>query len=198
MPTRLFLVVLVTFCLRSAQGQGSYDWTDADALQPFEVYALASSMHTVDATPTQVINNPSPNQDLGFSPAGNASGARMGFVWRRADIGMLADLGFHKYSDHSGSTSLAPLLLGIRFYSGEQFRTSFFGEGLAGAYRWSVNSFNVKFTTVKGLVGGGGGMDIRLSRSVVFRLFELRILLAGARSGPLLTGSASTGLAWRF
>ena len=155
-------------------------------------------MKTVDASGTIIIRNPAPNQALGFTPSGLASGVRAGFVWRHENVGLVADLGFHKYSDRTGSTSLAPLMLGLRFYSEERFRTTFFGEGLAGAYRWTVNSGNVNFTTAKGIVSGGGGMDIRLTRHLVWRVFEIQIAIAGARIGPLLSGGPSTGLAYRF
>ena len=165
---------------------------------PFEVYGLASGMRTVDASGTVVIVNPGPNQPLGFTPTGIASGVRTGFVWRHENVGLLADLGFHKYSDRTGSTSLAPLMVGVRAYSDEHSRVSFFGEGLAGVYRWTVNSGNVNFTTGKAIVLGGGGMDIRLTRRLVWRVFEIQVGIAGARAGPLLTGGPSTGIAYRF
>lgn len=163
----------------------------------FEVYGLASGMKTVDATGTMVVTNPTPNQNFG-TPSGLASGVRTGFVWRHQNVGLVADLGYHEYSNRSGSTSLAPLTVGLRFYSEERFRTSFFAEGLAGAYRWTMNSGNVRFTTGKGIVAGGGGMDIRLTHHVVWRVFELQIAIAGAQNGPLLSGGPSTGIAYRF
>jgi hypothetical protein len=164
----------------------------------FEAYAPISGMGTIDASGTIVIRNPAPNPPLGFSPSGLASGVRTGFVWRHENVGLVADLGFHKYSDRTGSTSLAPLMVGLRIYSNEHFRTSFFGEGLAGAYRWTVNSGNINFTTGKGIVLGGGGMDIRLTRRLVWRVFEIQLGLAGSRTGPLSTGGPSTGIAYRF
>jgi hypothetical protein len=174
------------------------DWQETDSPAPFEVYGMASGMRTVDTTGTLIIKNPAPGQSLGFSPDGLASGARVGFVWRHDNVGLVADLGFHKYSDHTGSTSLAPLMLGLRVYSREQFRTSFFGEGLAGAYRWTERFSQTNFTTTKGIVAAGGGMDIRLTRRLVWRVFELQLAIAGARNGPLLTGGPSTGIAYRF
>jgi hypothetical protein len=57
---------------------------------------------------------------------------------------------------------------------------------------------NVNFTNGKGIVSAGGGMDIRLTRRLVWRVFEFQIGLAGARNGPLLTGGPSTGIAYRF
>jgi hypothetical protein len=197
---RLLLLVVSVGCL-AATSHAQYpaaDWPDADTPPPFEVYALASGMRTVDATPTLVIKNPAPNQSLGFTPSGVASGAQVGFVWRQDNIGLVADLGFHKYSDRTGSTTLAPLMLGIRVYSDEHFRTSFFGEGLAGAYRWTERADKANFTTVKGIVATGGGMDIRLTRRLVFRVFEIQLMIAGAGAGPLLTSRASTGIAVRF
>lgn len=197
---RLLLVVVAVGCLAgiSCAQHPAAGWQDTDARTPFELYALASGMRTVDATPTLVIKNPAPGQSLGFTPSGLASGARVGFVWRHENIGLVADLGFHKFSDRTGSTTLGPLMLGIRVYSDEHFRTSFFGEGLAGAYRWTENSKNANFTAVKGIVAAGGGMDIRLTDRLVFRVFEIQLMIAGARVGPLLTGSASTGIAVRF
>ena len=96
------------------------------------------------------------------------------------------------------AASLAPLMLGLRMYSDERFRTSVFGEGLAGAYHWTERSPTVNFTTVKGIVSVGGGMDIRLTRSVVFRVGEIQLMIAGARAGPALTVNASSGFAVRF
>lgn len=176
----------------------SYAQYAEDAPPPFEMYGLASGMKTVDATGTLAVVNPGPNLPLGFTPSGLACGARAGFAWRHERVGLVADLGFHKYSDRTGSTSLVPLMVGLRVYSDEHYRTSFFGEGLAGVYRWNVNSGNIHLTTGKGIVLAGGGMDIRLTRRLVWRVFECQIGLAGARNGPLSTGGPSTGIAYRF
>jgi len=190
-------VILLLFLLAAAvldaaaQSEEGY-WSG------LEVYGLASGMKTVDASGTVVINNPQPNQPLGFTPMGMASGVRTGLVWRHERVGLVADFGYHNYSDRTGSTSLAPVMAGLRVYSQEHVRTSFFGEGLAGAYRWTVNSGNVHFTAGKGIVAAGGGMDIRLTRRLVWRVLEFQIAIAGARYGPLLTGGPSTGIAYRF
>lgn len=164
----------------------------------FEFYGLASGMRTVDASGTIVIRNPGPNQSLGCTPTGIASGVRTGLVWRHENVGLVADVGFHKYSDRSGSTSLTPVRAGLRVYSEERFRTTFFGEGFLGMYRWNVRSGNVNFTTVKGIVSGGGGMDIRLTRHLLWRVLELEVAIAGARNGPLLTGGPSTGIVYQY
>ena len=197
MQRLLVLIGLIACACNSHAQYPSLDWP-SDEPPPFEVYALASGMGTVDATPALIIQNPQPGQDLGFTPKGFASGARAGFVWRHENLGLIADLGFHKYADRNGSTSLAPLMLGLRIYSHEQFRMSVFGEGLAGAYRWTERAEKANFTTVKGIVAVGGGMDIRLTRNVVFRVGEIQLMIAEARTGPLLTESASSGLAFRF
>ena len=191
---RLLLFVLIIGCLATL----AYAQSEEDTPPPFEVYGLASGMRTVDASGTIVIVNPGPNQPPGFTPSGLASGLRGGFVWRHENVGLVADLGFHKYSDHAGSTSMAPLMVGVRVYSNEHFRTTFFGEGLAGAYRWRMNSRTLNFTTGKAIVSGGGGMDIRVTRRLVWRVLEIQVAIAGARVGPLLTGGPSTGIAYRF
>jgi hypothetical protein len=198
MNLRVSSVLVALICTPFAQAQYEYDDSTTREAPRFEAYALASGLGTVDATPTIIIHNPAPGQRLNVTPTGVASGARAGFVWRYANIGLMADLGFHRYSDRTGSTTLAPLMLGLRFYSEERFRISYFGEALTGAYRWTERSPVASFTTVKGIVAGGGGMDIRLSQRLVWRVLEVQVALAGARSGPALTGGPSTGLVYRF
>ena len=199
MYMQLMVIIALAFLTNFAGAQSAAMYEpDDDAPPPFEVYALASGMGTVDASGTVVIHNPAPNQPLGFAPSGMASGARLGFVWRRENVGLVADVGFHKYADRTGSISMAPVMLGVRRYSDEHFRTSFFGEGLAGVYRWGVNFGSTKFTTAKLILLAGGGMDIRLTRKVVWRVGEIQVGIAGARLSPLLTGGLSTGIAYRF
>lgn len=197
MRSLMLLVVVVGFARPSFSQFPTGDWSDTGSPPPFEVYGMASGMRT-EATGTLVIKNPAPGQSLGFSPIGLASGARGGFLWRHDNVALVTETGLHKYSDHTGSTTMAPLMMGLRVYSDEHFRTSFFGEGLAGGYRWSVHSPNVNFTHGKLIVAGGGGMDIRLTRRLVWRVFELQLAIAGARNGPALTGGPSTGIAYRF
>src|SRR5580692_3546412 len=124
--SRLIFLFSIVGCLPTL----SYAQYAEDAPRRFEVYGLASGMKTVDATGTLVVVNPGPNSPLGFTPSGLTSGVRTGFVWRHEKVGLVADLGFHKYSDRTGSTSPAPLMVGLRVYSDERYRTSFFGEGL--------------------------------------------------------------------
>ena len=174
------------------------DYGEQDAPAGFEAYALASGMRTIDASGTVVIKNPGPNQNSPWTPSGLASGVRTGLVWRKENVGLIADLGYHAYSDRTGSTSMAPLMLGVRVYSHEQFRVSFFAEGMGGAYRWTVNSGTDSFTDIKGIAAAGGGMDVRLTHRLVWRVFELQLAIAGARNSPLLSGGPSTGLAYRF
>ena len=199
MQKTILLIAIVACCssLCHAQYPRDDEW-NVDETPTFEVYALASGMRTIDATGTVIIRNPEPNQSLGFTPAGLASGARVGFAWRYENVALFAESGFHRYSDHMGSTSMAPFMAGIRGYSREQSRTSFFGEVMAGGYRWTVNSGSVNFVTVKGIVLAGGGMDVRLTHRLVWRIFEFQLGIAGARNGPLLTGGPSTGIAYRF
>jgi hypothetical protein len=198
MRTPILFFSIIGCLMPLVHAQSAPGRQDTVSPPPFELYGLASGMHTVDASGTIVIRNPNPNQPLGFTPSGLASGGRAGFVWRRENLGLVVDFGFHKYSDRTGTTSMTPLMAGLRVYSNEHYRTSFFGEGFAGAYRWNVNSGNVNFTTVKGIVSGGGGMDLRLTRRLTWRVFEIRVAIAGARNGPLLTGDSSTGLVYRF
>jgi hypothetical protein len=59
MKGRLLLALIIGFSAQVAYAQyPSFDWPDSDTPPPFEVYALASGMSTVDATGTLVIKNP--------------------------------------------------------------------------------------------------------------------------------------------
>src|SRR5215469_4821597 len=194
----VFVAILVFLPSLSNAQLGADDDGNVSAPPTFEAYGLASGLKTIDATSSVIIRNPQPNQTLPFTPSGLASGARVGFGWRHENLELLADFGFHKYSDRTGSTSMAPLMAGIRVYSLERFRTSFFGEGLAGAYRWTVNAGTTKFATVKGIVSGGAGMDIRLTHRLTWRIIEIQVGIAGARNGPLSTGGPSSGIVYRF
>jgi hypothetical protein len=195
----ILLAAILVFLPSSSNAQlGADDDWNFSVPPTFEVYGLASGLKTIDDTGSVIIRNPQPNQTLPFAPSGLASGARVGFGWRHQNIELLADFGFHKYSDRTGSTSMAPLMAGIRGYSHERFRTSFFAQGLAGSYRWTVNAGTIRFVTVKGIVSGGAGMDVRLSHRLTWRIFEIQIGIAGTRNGPLLTGGPSSGIVYRF
>jgi len=199
MPKRILLLAIL-LGLRSlchAQFLNDDEW-NVPSEPEFEVYSLASGMKTIDVVTPGLVVITNPNQPPDFGPRGLASGARVGFVWRREKLGLVAECGFHKYADRTGSTSMAPLMAGLRVYSQEHFRTAFFGEGLAGAYRWTVNSGSTNFATFKGLALAGGGMDIRLTHRLVWRVFEVQLGLAAGQNGPLLTGGPSTGIAYRF
>lgn len=199
MQKRILLIAILGCLTFNSHAQVIDDDDHYDSsLSRFEIYAVASGMKTIDVVETGIVRSPVLNQPLASSPTGLASGVRTGLVWHYGNFGLITDFGVHRYSDRTGSTSISPLMLGLRLDSEERFRTSFFGEGLAGAYRWTVSSGTTKFATVKGIVSGGAGMDIRLSRHLVWRVFEIQIAIADARNGPLLTGGPSTGLAYRF
>jgi hypothetical protein len=61
-----------------------------------------------------------------------------------------------------------------------------------------MHSGTVNFTHGKFILTGGVGMDIRLTQRAIWRLFEVQLMIVGAQNGPLLTSSASTGIAYRF
>jgi hypothetical protein len=167
---------------RNAEGQ-----TDLPERQPFEIYALASIMHTVDVTPLATIeprNSPAPACS---GPSGGASGFRTGFAWGDEDIKWVTDIGFHQYSDPHGSSNLITFMIGPRFSTVEDSRLTFYAQPLLGAYRWSVQSPEVNFVHEKLLVSAGAGVDVRLTHHLAFRALELEVLLAGGQDGPHLT-----------
>jgi len=71
---RLIFLFLIAGCFTTLSDAQH----EEDPPPPFEVYGLASGMKTVDATGTLVVVNPGPNQVLGFTASGLASGARAG------------------------------------------------------------------------------------------------------------------------
>src|SRR5262249_59658898 len=176
---RLFTCLCVLTLVATAQAQfKNAHWEDTDSTPPFEIYGLASAIHTVDGTGTTVIHNPTPNQ-AGFTPSGVASGARSGFVWTHDNVGLIIDFGFHMFSDRAGSTTLAPFMAGLRVYSEEHFRTAFFGDFLAGGDRWAMPTPGINFTHIKSAGALGGGMGIHLTRRFGFGGFWAGVMLVG-------------------
>ena len=164
---------------------------------PFEIYALASVMGTVDATPSvaQQIQNPFAS---GGGPTGGASGFRTGFALHKQNAALVGDVGFHQYRDHTGSTSLATFMVGPRVSTSEHFRTEFFTDVLAGGYRWNEQSVDAHFTHGKFILSVGGGVDLRLTHRLAFRALALEFMLVGTQNGPLSDSRASSGLVYRF
>jgi hypothetical protein len=65
---------------------------------PFEVYALASSIKTIDEVQRAEILSPAVSD---CCPTGGAAGFRTGFTWNVHNIGLVSDVGVHRYSDHT-------------------------------------------------------------------------------------------------
>jgi hypothetical protein len=80
-PIILSIIFSIILSIIGCLTASAYAQYAADAPPAFEAYGLISGMKTVDATGTIVITNPPPNQPLGFTPSGLASGVRTGFVW---------------------------------------------------------------------------------------------------------------------
>jgi hypothetical protein len=188
--TWLAAFLLAACCPASAQ-------TNREQGLPFEIYALASVMGTVDNTPSAYLQIQSPLASGG--PTGGASGFRSGFAWHKKNAALVGDVGFHRYQDHNGSTSLTTFMVGPRVSSSEHFRRmKCYTEILAGAYRWNEQSSDANLTHGKFILSGGGGVDVRLTHRLALRVLALELMLVGSQTGPLLNSRVSSGLVYRF
>lgn len=165
---------------------------------PFEIFALASSMKTVDVTTPVSYQIKNPTLPSAFSFDSGAPGFRAGFAWNHDRAALVGDAGFYHYSEHTGSTTMTTFMIGPRVSSNENFRTRFYAQLLGGGYRWQVRSPIADFTHGKFILSAGGGMDIRLTHHLSLRAIELEIMLAGAQNGPLTSSRASSGFVYRF
>src|SRR5580693_10631982 len=92
----LTVACLVGLLLLAPSNAGAQ--TASEERQPFEIYALASIMHTVDVTPLAIIETQNSPLPICCGPTGGASGFRTGFAWSDENIKWVADIGFHQYS----------------------------------------------------------------------------------------------------
>lgn len=187
--TWLAAFLLAACCAASAE-------TNPEQGLPFEIYALASLIGTVDATPSVIDQIQSPSAS--WDPTGRASGFRSGFALHKRNAALVGDVGFLRHQGHTGSSSLTTFMVGPRVSSTEHLRTKFYTDILAGAYRWNEQSVGANFTHGKFILSGGGGVDVRLTRRLAFRVFALELMLVGSQNGPLLNSRASSGLVYRF
>jgi hypothetical protein len=187
--TWLAAFLLAACCAASAE-------TNPEQGLPFEIYALASLIGSADATPTVVDQIQSPSAS--WDPTGRAFGFRSGFALHKKNAALVGDVGFHRHQDHTGSTSLTTFMVGPRVSSTEHLRTKFYTDILAGAYRWNEQSVDANFTHGKFILSGGGGVDVRLTHRLAFRVLALELMLVGSQNGPLLNSRVSSGLVYRF
>jgi len=165
----------------------SFNALAQDSSSRWEIYGLASNL-----------NVGTPPGDSG------AAGFRVGGAWKgTSNLSLVADISHHFVSDeHERFTTL---LAGPRLY-GNEFRigatrirshkfsgipASGFFEVLAGTQRSSQQGQSVNWNKTVAL---GGGLDIRLSNHLTFRLIEIELTFPNG----VLTGRSSSGFAYRF
>lgn len=178
---RLFFLAVCFLALQTAYSQNVYSQTARSPTEHLEAMDHSWEVHAeVSSSNTQTL--------LGE----RGTGFRTGATWKPDPaFGLVTDFEFQP-----GSRSFTSAMGGPRFYSGEHYRLSGFLQALGGGYR-------AKASSVTGAAwhyrwGGGGGVDIRITHNVVFRLFEYDLTFIGADSGPLLCARGASGLVFRF
>jgi hypothetical protein len=126
-------------------------------------------------------------------------GFRAGVGWKRdPGWGLVADF---ESQPNSGSKhqSFTSVMAGPRFpIFSDHHRGSGFWQILGGAYHANFPPEAPRGAAWRYRVGAGLGADMRVTRNITARLFELDFTFVGADVNPIFAARASTGIAFCF
>jgi hypothetical protein len=87
---------------------------------------------------------------------------------------------------------------GPRYWSGEHYRLSCYGQVLFGSARLSqTGSFNAG-TNWRGTGAVGGGIEVRVTDRIVLRPIAIDLMVVGLRKNALGSGRIATGVVYRL
>ena len=179
---RITLAVLVLILCGT-----SYAQENQNADRDLDVYVQFSGVNIDNLTATG-----GPNTSL-------AKGFDLGSVWYPVrNIGLVGDFGYHHVSDSSSEFSVTTIMGGPRYWSGERYRLSCYGQFLLGSARLShKGSFNAG-THWEGTSALGGGIEVRVTDRIVLRPIELDLMLVGLGNNAVGSGRIATGVVYRL
>jgi hypothetical protein len=178
---RLFFLAMFCVEFHNSAISQTADTSSNTVNHSWEGYAEASTSNTANL----------------FGESG--AGFRVGVGWKRyPGWGLVGDF---ESQPNSGSKhqSFTSAMAGPRVYF---FSDSHGGSGfwqiLGGAYRANFPPEAPRGAAWRYRVGAGLGADMRITRNITARLFELDFTFVGADVNPLFAPRASTGIAFCF
>ncbi len=178
MRTTLAVVVLL-FCGTSyAQDNGSRN---------LDVYVQFSGVIRDNLTTTGDLNT------------SLAKGFDLGSTWYPVrNIGLVGDFGYHHLADSSSEFSVTTIMGGPRYWSGEHYRLSCYGQLLFGTARLSQKGGLNAGTHWEGTGAMGGGIEVRVTDRIVLRPIAIDLMLVGLQKNAVGSGRIATGVVYRL
>jgi hypothetical protein len=129
---------------------------------------------------------------------GPASGFKIqGTYNRNSSLGGVADAGHYQFSDNTFQSRITTVMAGPRFTDSEG-GMNIFVQSLFGAANIRMRSPAGYVPTTQFASAFGGGVDVRVSRHVAFRLVEAEFLFTDGSKNSMHSGQISSGIVFRF
>jgi len=126
-----------------------------------------------------------------------AKGFDLGAAWYPSrNIALVGDFGYHHISDSKGAFSATTIMGGPRYWSGEHYRLSCYGQLLFGAARLRQDGGFNPGTYWKGTAALGGGIEVRITDRIVLRPIAIDEMLIGLGRDALGSGRVGTGIVY--
>lgn len=162
---------------------------DKDGDRKLDLSAEFSGFNTDNLTST----------NLGPESSNIAKGFDLGAAWYPEEkIAVAGNFGYHRISDAKSSFSIITLMAGPRFWCGEQYRLSCYGQLLFGAARGDQTGGR-NAGVHWGWVGAmGGGIEVRLTNRIVLRPVSVDLMLLGVQNNVVSSARMGTGIVFRL
>ena len=175
---RITLALIVLFLGAGAHAQDGED-------RNLDLYLQFSGFNIQNLTTTG-----GPNTTL-------AKGFDLGTAWYPSrNLAWVGDFGYHHISDSKGAFSATTIMGGPRYWSGEHYRLSCYGQLLFGTVRLNQDGgFNPE-TYWKTTGALGGGIEVRVTDRIVLRPIAIDEMLIGLGRGAVGSGRVATGIVY--
>src|SRR5690349_21722964 len=178
---RIALAVIIVWCAGLAQAQ------DQAGDRKLDLYAQFSGFKTDNLTRTAAHNT-----EL-------AKGFDLGTAWYPVrNIALVGDIGYHSISDSSSKFSVVTIMAGPRFWSGEHYRLSCYGQMLFGALAGDQNGTGARETGWRPAGALGGGIEVRITKRLVLRPIGVDLMLVGVPKDAVGAGRIGAGILYRL
>lgn len=126
-----------------------------------------------------------------------AKGFDLGTAWYPLQkIALVGDFGYHHITDSSGAFSATTIMGGPRYWSGEHYRLSCYGQLLFGTARLTQDGGFNPGTRWKGTSALGGGIEVRVTDRIVLRPVAIDEMLIGLGRNAVGSGRIAAGIVY--
>jgi hypothetical protein len=113
-------------------------------------------------------------------------------------IGLVGEFGYHHLADSSSEFSVTTIMGGPRYWSGEHYRLSWYGQLLFGSSRLSQKGSFDAGTDWESTSALGGGIEVRVTNRIVLRPIAIDLMLVNLGKNAVGSGRVATGVVYRL